>query len=219
MTSSALRLPAHITGQQPTGKPDDLRTVRPTILAPAPTDAKATAHAVGAHIIRLPRGFEARAAKLDGVPVLFAREGRAVHLFCDSTTGVVEVTGLSAAQVEAVADWMHAADAAAPENESDLSMYLAKIGERTRGRPIEGKHVTAAEAAHLGRLLEADRLGLTASTDPMIDNSYVATRGITGSSAEIDRLVALADTFDDGSTSGDGEVDRLARLANGLSDG
>ncbi|MDQ1124890.1 hypothetical protein [Microbacterium trichothecenolyticum] len=208
-----LRLPANITGAQPTGKPDDLRMVRPTFLAPAPTDPKATAHAVGAHVIRLPRSFEARATKIDGAPVLLARAGKAVHVLVDSVGGVVEVIGWSAEQVDAIREWLDVA-AVTPENQTELEKLLAKIGERTGGRPIEGKDVTAAEAARLDKLLS-----LSASTAPMIDNSYVAARATTGDAREVDRLVALAATMDDGATSGDSEVDRLVRLADGLSDG
>lgn len=219
MTSSALRLPAHITGAQPTGAPDTLRTVRPTFLAPSPTDTKATAHAVGAHIVRLPRTFEARASMLDGVPVLLSRNGRQVHILVDSIVGVVEVVGWNAEQIAGVHEWLDDS-AVTPETESDLSMYLSKLGDRTGGRPIEGKHLTASEAARLGKVLEADRLlRLSASIDPNVDNTYAATKATTGDAREVERLVALAATLDDGASSGDAEVDRLARLAAGLSDG
>lgn len=212
-----IKLPAHITGHQPTGAPDTLRTVRPRFLAPALSDARATAHAVGAHVIRLPRGMESRAAKLDNTPVLFARKGKTMHLLVDSVGGVMEIDGLSAEQIAGVHEWLDAA-AMAPEKETDLERFLAKIGERTGGRAIEGKHLTASEADRLGKLLEADRLGLSDAIHPDVDNTARATASKASSSAEVDRLVALAATMDDSTTSGDAEVDRLARLGDSLGD-
>ncbi|WP_295852014.1 hypothetical protein [uncultured Microbacterium sp.] len=214
-----IKLPAHITGAQPTGAPDTLRVVRPTFLAPALTDTKAHAHAIGTHVVRLPRRFEARSAKIDNTPVLIARDGKAVHVLTYSVSGIVEVVGWNAEQVAGVHEWLDAA-AAAPENQTELAKFLESLPDRNGGRPIEGKDLTPAEAARLGKLMEDERLmRLSASVDPLVDNSYVATRASGGDAREVDRLVALAATLYYGARSGDGEIDRLVRLADNLSDG
>lgn len=189
-----IKIPAHITGAQPTGAPDTLRTVRPTFLAPALSDTRASAHAVGAHVIRLPRGMEARSSKLDGVPVLFARNGRQVHVLVDSTVGVVEVIGWSAEQVGAVHEWMDAAEIAPA---TELDAILDRIAARNPGRVDLDP---ADKSRDTKRALQL--LGLS-----------------TGDASEVDRYLALSDELDDGATSGDSEVDRLARLADNLSDG
>lgn len=189
-----IKLPPDIAGQQPTGRPDDLRTVRPRFLAPSPTDSRATAHAVGAHVIRLPRGFEARATKLDGVPVLFARNGKAVHLLVDSVGGVVEIDGLSAEQTEGIREWM---DAAAVAPQSELEGLLERISERFPERRHLDPKATDRDTKRALKLI-----GLSA-----------------GDAREVDRLLALAAEMDDGGASGGAEVDRLAKLASELMDG
>lgn len=206
-----IKLPNSVTGQQPTGAPDTLRSVRPRFLAPSPTDTKATAHAVGAHVIRLPRNFEARATKIDGTPVLFARNGKAVHVLVDSVSGVMEVTGFNAQQVEGILEWL---DTAASAPETELDAVLERVAARNPGRVDLDPKDTSRDAKRAFSIL-----GLSASVDPNVDNSYVAARATTGDAREVDRLVALADTLDDGASSGDGEVDRLVRLADNLSDG
>lgn len=189
-----IKLPPHITGQQPSGRPDDLRTVRPTFVAPAPTDPRATAHALGAHVVRLPRTFQAQASQIDGVPVLLARNGAQVHVLVDSTVGVVEVIGFNAQQVEGIREWL---DAAAVAPETELDALLDRIDARTPGRvdidPTD-KHPDTQKALKL--------VGLSATDD-----------------REVTRLLALADTLEDGGASGDAEVTRLAKLGDSLGDG
>lgn len=191
-----IQLPRHITGRQPKGTPDSLQTVRPTILAPSPTDPKATAHAVGTHVIRLPRGVEARATKLDGVPVLFAREGKQAHVFVDSLGGVVEVVGFNTAQVDGIHAWLDAA-ATVPENQSELSTLLDRISARDPGRVDLDPKATDRDTRRAFQLI-----GLTSAED-----------------REVDRYLALAATLDEGDESGDTEVTRLAKLASELTDG
>lgn len=188
------KLPRSVTGQQPTGAPDTLRSVRPQFVAPAPTDTRASAHAVGSHVIRLPRTFEARAARVDGVDVLLSRNGRQVHVLVDSNVGVQEVTGFSAEQVAGVHAWL---DAAATAPETELEAVLDRVSARNPGRVDLDPTAKDPDTKRALKLL-----GLTA-TD----------------SREVDRLLELAATLDDGTSSGDGEVDRLVRLADNLSDG
>lgn len=190
-----IQLPKSITGKQPTGAPDTLRTVPPRFVAPALTDPKATAHAVGAHVIRLPRSIEARATKIDGAPVLFARNGKAVHVFTDSIEGVVEVIGWNAEQVDGIRTWLDVAATAPP---TELDALLDRISARKPNR------------------VDLD----PTATDPDTKRAVQLLGLSTGDAREVDRYLALSDEMDDDSaTGGDSEVDRLARMAENLSDG
>ena len=189
-----IQLPNSVTGNQPTGLPETLRAVRPTVMAPSPTDPKASAHAIGSHVLRLPRGYEARPTRLDGVPVLLARHGKQVHVFADSIEGVVEVVGLSADQVEGIREWL---DAAAVAPASELEALLERISERFPERRTLDAKATDRDTKRALKLI-----GLSATED-----------------REVDRYLTLAAELDDGGASGGAEVDRLVRLAENLSDG
>ncbi len=186
-----IKLPQTIIDGQPTGAPETLRVVPPTITPPPPTDPRATAHAVGAHVIRLPRGMEARAATIDNVPVLFARRAKAAHVFCDSAEGVVEVVGFSAEQIEAVHEWL---DAAAVAPQSELEGLLERISARFPERRTLDPKATDRDTRRALKII-----GLSADEDRAVD-----------------RYLALAAELDDGAASGDSEVDRLAKLGDSL---
>lgn len=101
--TSDLRLPASVTGRQPKGTPETLRSVQPfAVVAPIPLPAKV--RAIGSHTIRLREKLQTAAATIDGVEVLFASDldGREVHVLADTSHGIVEVLGWTAEQHDAI---------------------------------------------------------------------------------------------------------------------
>jgi hypothetical protein len=92
--------------------------------------------------------------------------------------------------------------------------WSAEQIDEIRTTHFGGLGVGTAKAPAAGTAVQ-----LSAAIDPMLDNTFHATRAAAGTDREVDRLVALADTLDASASSGDAEVDRLVKLADGLSDG
>ncbi|CAH0172576.1 hypothetical protein [Microbacterium sp. Bi128] len=200
-----IKLPPAVTGKQPTGTPDSLRAVSPISVLAHPT-LDANSQALGAHVVRLRKGLEASHAVIDGVHTMFVADasGREVKVLADTVTGIVEVIGWTADQLDTIRREHFdgrgiKAPATAPGKPAARTTAdeVDRLLDTIPGRALEAKHAHLPAAKRVGQLL-----GLSSADG-----------------REVDRLLALTATLDDGTSPGDAEVDRLAKLAETLTDG
>lgn len=180
-----INLPAAVTGAQPTGTPDSLRTIPPTIVAPSTGDS--SAYAIGAHVIRLRTKLEAAPAEIDGVPVLFVtdREGKAVHVLADSRHGITEVIGWTPQQLDEIRT-AHFGGLGITSAETPAKGTVVQLTSSIDGNRDNTFHATRAAA---GTDREVDRLvALAAAMDD----------GAAPDDAEVMRLARMADNLGDG---------------------
>ncbi|WAC68549.1 hypothetical protein [Microbacterium sp. SL75] len=180
-----IHLPGHLVSRQPTGTPDGLRTIPPTILAPSTSDS--SAYAVGTLVVRIRTRLEAVPAEIDGVPVLFVtdREGKAVHVLADSRHGITEVVGWTADQLDEIRT-NHFGGLGVGTAKAAAAGTVVQLSNSIDGNLDNTFHATRATAG--GDREIARLVALSASMD---DNG-------TGGNTEVDRLAKLGDSLSDG---------------------
>ncbi|KTS91722.1 hypothetical protein NS183_02895 [Microbacterium testaceum] len=195
---------------------------------------------VGAHIITIPKAHEAVEVRVGEAFVAIVHDPKTgdVVVLADTKTGIQRVDGYSREFRDTVRELKfgvppkavpvedpHAKPApSAAARETELDTFMSEIGERNGGQPMQGKDLTAAEAAYLDRLMSlADELKTpseagTIETDRLVSvvDDLDGRAFFEVETDETARLVQLAAELDDGATSGDAEVDRLAALGDSL---